>query len=94
VFGCGYGDNLQQAHALLEDIVSKHAKVHAEPAPLIKVHELADSSVNFIVRPWADTGDYWDVFWDVTRAVKDRFDAEGLNIPFPQQEVHMHQITD
>jgi small conductance mechanosensitive channel len=94
VFGCGYGDNLQQAHALLEDIVSKHAKVHAEPAPLIKVHELADSSVNFIVRPWADTGDYWDVFWDVTRAVKDRFDAEGLNIPFPQQEVHMHQIKD
>lgn len=94
VFGCGYSDDLQKTQALLEDIISKHAKVHAEPAPLIKVHELADSSVNFIVRPWADTGDYWDVFWDVTRAVKDRFDAEGISIPFPQQEVHMHQIKD
>ncbi|MGK0520113.1 MAG: small conductance mechanosensitive channel [Planctomycetota bacterium] len=93
-FGCGYGDDLQKTQALLEDIVSKHAKVHAEPAPVIKVHELADSSVNFVVRPWANTADYWDVFWDVTRAVKDRFDAEGLNIPFPQQEVHMHQIKD
>jgi len=94
VFGCGYGDDLQKAQSLLEDIISKHPKVHQDPAPVIKVHELADSSVNFVVRPWADTGDYWDVFWDVTRAVKERFDAEGLNIPFPQQEVHMHQIKD
>ncbi|MFT4512691.1 MAG: small conductance mechanosensitive channel [Planctomycetota bacterium] len=94
VFGCGYSDDLQKTQALLEDIISKHAKVHAKPAPVVKVHELADSSVNFVVRPWANTGDYWDVYWDVTRAVKDRFDAEGLNIPFPQQEVHMHQIKD
>lgn len=94
VFGCGYGDDLQKTQTLLEDIITKHPKVHAEPAPVVKVHELADSSVNFVVRPWCDTGDYWDVFWDVTRAVKERFDAEGLNIPFPQQEVHMHQIKD
>jgi small conductance mechanosensitive channel len=93
-FGCGYSDDLQKTQALLEDIISKHPKVHAEPAPVIKVHELADSSVNFVVRPWTDTSDYWDVFWDVTRTVKDRFDAEGISIPFPQQEVHMHQIKD
>jgi small conductance mechanosensitive channel len=94
VFGCGYGDDLKKTQELLEDIVKNHSKVHAEPAPVIKLHELADSSVNFVVRPWANTSDYWDVFWDVTRSVKERFDAEGLNIPFPQQEVHMHQLKD
>lgn len=91
-FGCGYDDDLQKAQELLMDIVTKHPKVHAEPAPVVKVHELADSSVNFIVRPWANTGDYWEVFWDVTREVKDRFDKEGLNIPFPQRDVHVHQV--
>jgi len=91
-FGCGYGDDLQKAQKLLETIVSEHDKVLADPAPVVKVHALADSSVNFVVRPWCNTEDYWDVFWDVTRAVKDRFDAEGLSIPFPQQEVHMHQV--
>lgn len=92
-FGCGYGDDLQKAQALLEDIAKNHPKVHAEPAPVVKVHALADSSVNFVVRPWANTADYWDVFWDITRAVKDRFDAEGLSIPFPQRDVHVHQVT-
>lgn len=92
VFGCGYGDDLQKAQRVLEEIVRAHPKVHAEPEPVVRVHELADSSVNFVVRPWADAGDYWDVKWDVTRAVKERFDAEGLNIPFPQQELHVHQV--
>lgn len=59
---------------------------------MIKVHELADSSVNFIVRPWANTSDYFAVYWDVTRAVKDRFDAENISIPYPQQDVHMHTV--
>ncbi|MCR9246543.1 MAG: mechanosensitive ion channel family protein [bacterium] len=94
VFGCGYGDDLQKAQKVLEEIVNAHPKVLKDPAPVIKVHELADSSVNFVVRPWSNTADYWDVFWDVTRQVKERFDAEGLNIPFPQQEVHMHQLKD
>jgi small conductance mechanosensitive channel len=92
-FGCGYTDDLQKTQVLLEEIVKAHPKVHVEPEPVVKVHELADSSVNFVVRPWADTADYWDVFWDVTRAVKDRFDAEGISIPFPQQDVHVHQVT-
>jgi small conductance mechanosensitive channel len=93
VFGCGYGDDLQTAQRVLEDIVTQHPKVHAEPAPVVKVHALADSSVNFIVRPWTATGDYWEVYWDVTRQVKERFDAEGLSIPYPQQDVHVHQVT-
>lgn len=94
VFGCGYGDDLQKAQEVLEQIVSSHPKVHAEPAPVIKVHELADSSVNFVVRPWTATSDYWDVYWDVTRQVKERFDAAGLSIPFPQQDVHMHEVSE
>ena len=73
-------------------MVSKHELVLAVPEPVIKVHELADSSVNFIVRPWAKTGDYWDVFWDVTRQVKERFDAEGVSIPFPQQDVYVKEV--
>jgi len=94
VFGCGYGDDLQKAQSVLESIVKGHDKVLQDPEPVIKVHELADSSVNFVVRPWTNTSDYWDVYWDITRQVKERFDAEGLNIPFPQQEVHMHQLKD
>tara|TARA_R110002096_G_scaffold91722_4_gene207547 strand:+ start:616 stop:1845 length:1230 start_codon:yes stop_codon:yes gene_type:complete len=93
-FGTGYGDDLKKTQALLEEIITSHPKVHAEPAPIVKVHELGESSVNFIVRPWADTADYWDIFWDVTRAVKDRFDAEGIGIPFPQRDVHLHQVKD
>lgn len=93
-FGCGYRDDLQKTQVVLEEIVKAHPKVHAEPEPIVKVHKLADSSVNFIVRPWTDTADYWDVFWDVTRSVKDRFDAEGISIPFPQQDVHVHQVAD
>ena len=64
-----------------------------DPAPVIKVNELADSSVNFVCRPWSKTADYWDVFWDVTRKVKEEFDAQGISIPFPQQDVHIHQTS-
>jgi small conductance mechanosensitive channel len=55
--------------------------------------ELADSSVNFVVRPWSKTSDYWTVKWDLTRTVKEQFDAAGISIPFPQQDVHMHQAA-
>jgi len=92
-FGIGYSDDIEKAQNILAKILEDHPQILDEPEPVIKVHELADSSVNFIVRPWAKTSDYWDVYWDVTRAVKDRFDAEGISIPFPQQEVTMHQAT-
>ena len=91
VFGIGYGDSIEKAMGILEDIVAKHELVLEKPEPVIKVHALADSSVNFICRPWAKTDDYWTVYWDVTRAVKERFDAEGVSIPFPQRDVHLYQ---
>ncbi|MCP4455569.1 MAG: mechanosensitive ion channel [Planctomycetes bacterium] len=91
VFGIGYGDDVGKAQAILEDIVTAHALVLKDPAPNIKVHELGDSSVNFVCRPWTLTSDYWTVYWDITRAVKERFDAEGVSIPFPQRDVHIIQ---
>ena len=64
-----------------------------DPEPVIQVHELADSSVNFVVRPWAETENYWQVYWDLTRQVKQAFDAEGITIPFPQRDVHFYRET-
>jgi small-conductance mechanosensitive channel len=69
--------------------MSKHEKVLKDPAPVVKVNELGDSSVNLIARPWAKTVDYWDVYWDLMRQVKERFDAGGINIPFPQRDLHI-----
>ena len=89
VFGIGYGDDAARAHAVIEEVIKAHPKVLPEPAPTIKLHELADSSVNFIARPWARTGDYWDVYWDVTKTIKERFDAEGIGIPYPQRDLHL-----
>jgi small conductance mechanosensitive channel len=89
VFGIGYGDDIDKAQAILADIVTSHKLVLDDPEPNIKVHELGDSSVNFVCRPWTLTSDYWTVYWDITRAVKDRFDAEGVSIPFPQRDVHL-----
>ncbi|MFG0283221.1 MAG: mechanosensitive ion channel family protein, partial [Phycisphaerales bacterium JB039] len=90
-FGISYADDMDKAARILEQTVKAHDKVLADPAPNIKVHQLGDSSVNFIVRPWVRTSDYWDVYWDLTRAVKQRFDAEGVSIPFPQRDVHLFQ---
>jgi small conductance mechanosensitive channel len=92
VFGIGYSDDIAKAQKIMEDILAGHESVLKDPAPVVKVHELADSSVNFVVRPWVNTDNYWDVYWDITRTVKERFDAEGVNIPFPQRDVHIHQV--
>ena len=91
VFGIGYGDDISHAQHVLADVVSKHPLVLTTPKPVIQVHELAESSVNFICRPWAKTDDYWTVYWDLTRMVKERFDAEGISFPFPQRDVHFFQ---
>jgi small conductance mechanosensitive channel len=93
VFGISYGDSIERAQAVLEEVVASHPLVLAEPAPNIRVSELGDSSVNFIVRPWTKTGDYWTVYWDLHRAVKEAFDANGISIPFPQTDMHLH-VTD
>jgi len=92
-FGISYSDDIAKAAKILEEIVSSHELVLKDPEPVIKLHELGDSSVNFVCRPWAKTKDYWDVYWDVTRAVKERFDAEGVSIPFPQRDVHIYQTA-
>ena len=88
-FGIGYGDDIETAQKIMEQAVSEHPLVLKDPAPVIRVHALADSSVNFVCRPWVKTEDYWDVFWDLTRTVKERFDAGGVSIPFPQQDIHV-----
>ena len=91
VFCIGYDDDILAAKKILEEIIAADARVLAEPEPVISVGELADSSVNFLVRPWVNAADYWGVLWDTTEAVKLRFDQEGISIPFPQMDVHMHK---
>ena len=90
VFGISYGDDIPKAEEILKSILAEHQQILADPESMVRLHELGDSSVNFIVRPWVKTEDYWDVYWDVTREVKLRFDREGVSIPFPQQDVHIH----
>lgn len=91
VFGIGYSDDIDKAQEILEDIVNENEQVLKDPEPVVRLHELADSSVNFVCRPWVRPDDYWDVYWDITREVKRRFDAEGVSIPFPQQDIHVYQ---
>jgi small conductance mechanosensitive channel len=73
----------------LKDILEAHEQVLDDPESIVKLHNLGESSVDFVVRPWVKTDDYWDVYWDITREVKMRFDAEGISIPFPQRDVHV-----
>jgi small conductance mechanosensitive channel len=90
VFGISYSDDIAKAERVLQQIIDANDKVLPEPAPIIKLHELGESSVNFIVRPWVNKDDYWDVYWEITRTVKMQFDKEGLSIPFPQRDVHLY----
>ena len=90
VFGIGYDDDLRKAQRILEEILASHDLVLDDPKPVVRVHNLGDSSVDFICRPWCRTDDYWEVYWDVTQAAKERFDEEGISIPFPQRDVHVY----
>jgi len=89
IFGISYDDDLRKAKQILTEVVTADSRVLVDPAPKIAVSELADSSVNFIVRPWVKTEDYWEVRWALTEEIKVRFDAEGISIPFPQMDVHL-----
>jgi small conductance mechanosensitive channel len=93
-FGIAYDDDIELAERVLKEIVFAHDKILEDPEPRIKLHTLGDSSVNFIVRPWTKTEDYWDVYWDLVREVKLRFDREGISIPFPQRDVHVYADKD
>jgi small conductance mechanosensitive channel len=91
IFGISYSDDIPKTEQVLQEILDSHDKVLADPEPIVRLHELADSSVNFAVRPWVDMDDYLEVYWDITRSVKIRFDEEGISIPFPQRDVHMYK---
>jgi len=93
VFGIGYGDDIKKAKDILTQLVTADSRVLKDPAPVVAVLELADSSVNFAVRPWVKTADYWDLYFDLTEKVKLTFDQEGISIPFPQTDVHLHQVA-
>ncbi len=89
VFGIGYDDDIRKAKEIMQEILSADERVLEDPAPLIAVSELADSSVNFVVRPWVKSADYWAVMFDVTEKVKLAFDEQGVSIPYPQMDVHL-----
>ena len=93
VFGIGYGDDIAKAKSVLERVFSNDERVFSDPAPMIVVSELADSSVNITVRAWAQASDYWGLYFGMTELVKLTFDAEGISIPFPQRDVHMIQSS-
>ncbi|MFO7939726.1 MAG: mechanosensitive ion channel [Bacteroidales bacterium] len=90
-FGIGYGDDIDKAKLLLKNLIDVDERFLQDPAPQIVVGELGDSSVNIIVRAWVKASDYWDVFFEYTEKVKKIFDKEGINIPFPQHDVHLYQ---
>jgi small conductance mechanosensitive channel len=91
VFGCSYEDDISRAKSVLENLLANDDRVLAEPAATVTVSALSDSSVNFNVRPWVKTEDYWGLYWDLTEKVKLRFDEEGISIPYPQWDVHLHE---
>lgn len=94
VIGIGYGDDIIRAKQVLDQILKSDKRVLETPAPKIAVSALADSSVNLVVRPWTNTQDYWDLYFDLTEKIKLTFDQEGISIPFPQRDVHLHPTND
>lgn len=94
IASCGYEDDIDKVKSVLADILSKDDRILNEPKPRIAVSELADSSVNFIVRPWVKNSDYIDVYYSLLEEIKKRFDQEGIAIPYPQTDVHIHNHTE
>ena len=90
VIGIGYDDDIKKAKLVLEELMQNEARILKDPAPTIGLLELADSSVNFAVRPWINSADYWGVHFDLLESIKLRFDQEGISIPYPQQDIHLH----
>jgi small conductance mechanosensitive channel len=91
VVGIGYDDDIKKAKNILNELMANDERILKDPAPTLGLLELADSSVNFAVRPWVNSSDYWGVHFDLLESIKLRFDAEGISIPYPQQDVHLHR---
>ena len=94
VIGVGYSSDLSKVKDIISGILAEDDRVLKDPAPVVAVSELADSSINLVVRPWVNSADYWAVMWDTTEKVKKAFDAAGIEIPFPQMDVHLHKQQD
>ncbi len=91
VMGIGYDDDIDKAKQIMSDVLDGDDRILKDPAPQIAMIELADSSVNFVVRPWVNASDYWGVYMSVTEKIKKAFDANGISIPYPQRDVHVYQ---
>jgi small conductance mechanosensitive channel len=91
VVGIGYGDDIDKAQTALMDLMTSDSRANAEPEPQVLVKELGDSSVNLDLRCWTDAENYWNLLFDLNKAVKQRLDAEGISIPFPQRDVHLFE---
>jgi small conductance mechanosensitive channel len=91
VMGISYDDDIDQAKSIMAQVIAEDDRILKDPAPQIALFELADSSVNFVVRPWVASENYWNVYFDTTEKIKKRFDQEGITIPYPQQDVHMYK---
>lgn len=94
-FGIGYDDDVELAKSTILEVISRHEKVISDPAePFVRVSALADSSINFAVRVWAQKEDYWDIHFFLLEEVKRAFDEKGISIPFPQTDVHLHRPSE
>lgn len=91
VFGIGYDDDIDKGKSIIRNVLENDARILKDPAMQIGVLEHADSSVNFVVRPWAKTEDYWGIYFDSMENIKKAFDSEGINIPYPQRDVHVYE---
>lgn len=92
VIGVSYGADLKQTKKVIREALEKDERILKDPDIQIGVLALADSSVNFVVRPWCKTADYWDVYFDSTQAIKEALDEAGIEIPFPQMDVHLNKV--
>jgi small conductance mechanosensitive channel len=91
IVGISYSDDIGKAIKIAMSLLKNNSKVLKDPVPLVATDELADSSVNLVIRPWVKTGDYWSVKRDLTQKIKEVFDKEGISIPFPQRDIHLFQ---
>ncbi|MBT8036041.1 MAG: mechanosensitive ion channel [Verrucomicrobiae bacterium] len=94
LFGIGYDDDIDHAKSVLLKLIEADRRIHNDPAPFIAVKELADNSVNLVVRVWANSADYWGIYFDMTENVKKTFDQEGISFPYPQTDVHLHKAGE
>jgi small conductance mechanosensitive channel len=94
VVGVGYGEDVREVRKVLRDIIEEDSRILKDPAPVVAVLELADSSVNFAVRPWVPTSEYWNIYFETMEKIKLRLDEKGIEIPFPQSDVHLRQAAE